>query len=142
MSDVQKKISDSFDRQGLMETFGATLRNVADGEVQIVLPHSKHLSQQHGYVHGGAIASILDAACGYAALTKAPVESEVVTSEYKINFLRPAIGKYFLAVGKVTNAGKLLTVCTGEVRAFDVDESSYKIVAVMQATMVNVHRTS
>ena len=122
-----------------METLGATLRVVSDGEVQIALPNSSHLSQQHGYVHGGAIASILDAACGYAALTKAAAECEVVTSEFKINFLRPAIGANFLAVGKVTNSGKLLTVCTGEVRAFDADESTYKVVAVTQATMVNVH---
>jgi len=75
-------------------------------------------------------------ACGYAALTRAPDECDVVTAEFKINLLRPAIGERFLAVAKVQNAGKLLTVCTGEVNAFS--GSSCKVVAIMQATIVNI----
>ncbi|TAM75486.1 PaaI family thioesterase [bacterium] len=138
MSDIQQRIAASFGVQGLMETLGATLALVADGEVHIALPFSKHVSQQHGYVHAGAITSIVDSACGYAALTKAPPDYEVVTAEFKINLLRPALGEHFLAVGKVQNAGKLLTVCTGEVRAFAGSESSYKVVALMQATIANI----
>src|ERR1700761_8272742 len=72
MSEIHKRISDSFSAQGLMVTIGAQLRLVADGEVQIELPFSSHLSQQHGYLHAGATTSILNSACGYAALTKAP----------------------------------------------------------------------
>lgn len=91
-------------------------------------------------MHAGAIASIVDSACGYAALTKAPADFEVVTAEFKVNLLRPAVGDHFLAIGKVQNAGKLLTVCTGEVRAFTGNSESYKVVALMQATFVNVGR--
>ncbi len=119
-----------------MTTLGAELVLVTRGEVQISLPFSKQLSQQHGYVHAGAITSIVDSACGYAALTMAPPDCEVVTAEFKINLLRPAIGDRFLAVGKVQNAGKLLTVCTGEVQAFS--GSSCKVIAIMQATIVNI----
>ena len=72
MSDIQKRIADSFDAQGLMATIGAKLAKVSDGEVQIALPFSERIFQQHGYVHAGAITSIVDSACGYAALTKAP----------------------------------------------------------------------
>jgi len=140
MSDIHKRVEDSFNAQGLMSTIGATLALVADGEVHIALPFSTHLSQQHGYVHAGAITSILDSACGYAALTKAPVDHEVVTAEFKINLLRPALGKRFLAVGRVQNAGKLLTVCTGEVRAFIDSTTDYKVVALMQATIATVRR--
>jgi uncharacterized protein (TIGR00369 family) len=100
------------------------------------LPFSVRVSQQHGFVHAGAITSIVDSACGYAALTKAPPECEVVTAEFKINLLRPAIGERFLAIGIVQNAGKLLTVCTGEVRAYTGD--NFKVVALLQATIVNV----
>ena len=121
-----------------MATIGATLALVDAGEVQIALPFSKQLSQQHGYVHAGAITSIVDSACGYAALTRAPAGFEVVTAEFKINFLRPAMGDRFLAIGKVLNAGKLLTVCTGEVRAYMGAGPEYKVVAIMQATIVNV----
>lgn len=138
MIDPQERIVSSFNAQGLMATIGAKLALVTDGEVHIALPYSAQLSQQHGYVHAGAITSVLDSACGYAALTKAPPEFEVVTAEFKINFLRPALGDRFLAIGTVKNAGRMLTVCTGEVRAFSGPESAYKVVALMQATIVNV----
>ena len=64
---------------------------------------------------------------------------EVVTAEFKINLMRPGIGERFLAIGKVQNAGRLLTVCTGEVRAYagGADEA-FKVIALMQATIVNV----
>ena len=87
MNDIQERIAVSFKSQGLMATLGAQLVSVADGEVQIEMPFSTQLSQQHGYVHAGAITSIVDSACGYAALTKAPLESDVVTAEFKINFV-------------------------------------------------------
>jgi len=136
MNDIQERIAASFNAQTLMATLGARLASVADGEVEIALPFSAHLCQQHGYVHAGAITSVIDTACGYAALTKAPPGSEVVTAEFKINFLRPAIGERFTAIGKVQNSGKLLTVCTGEVRAF-VGTAS-KVIAIMQATIASV----
>jgi uncharacterized protein (TIGR00369 family) len=138
MNNIQDRIASSFGAQGLMATLGATLVLIADGEVHIALPFSKHLSQQHGYLHAGAITSIVDTACGYAALTKAPLNCEVVTAEFKINFMRPAIGNHFLAIGRVQSSGKLLTVSSGEVRAFSGTDTAYKVVALMQATIVNV----
>ena len=140
MTEIHKRIADSFNAQGLMTTIGARLALVADGEVHIEMPFSIGLSQQHGYVHAGAVTSIVDSACGYAALTKAPSGFEVVTAEFKINFLRPAIGHRFVAIGRVQNAGKLLTVCTGEARAFSDTGDAFKVVACMQATIVNVQR--
>lgn len=123
-----------------MKTLGAVLTRVEDGEVHIALPFSGHLSQQHGYLHAGAVASIVDSACGYAALTKAPDDHEVVTAEFKINLLRPALGTGFVAIGKVQNAGRLLTVCNGEVRILDENNAPGKVIALMQATIVNVQR--
>jgi uncharacterized protein (TIGR00369 family) len=140
MKDVNDRIAASFNAQGLMRTLGAELVSATDGEVQIAMPFSAAISQQHGYVHAGAISSILDSACGYAALTKAPADCEVVTAEFKINLVRPAIGERFVAIGKVQTAGKLLTVCTGEVRALSGDTS--KVVALMQATIVAVRRNA
>jgi uncharacterized protein (TIGR00369 family) len=135
---MQNRITTSFAAQGLMTTLGAKIALVQDGEVHIALPFSKHLSQQHGYVHAGAITSVVDSACGYAAMTKAPEGCNVVTAEFKVNFMRPAIGERFLAVGKVQSAGKMLTVCTGEVRAYADAGHDYKVIALMQATIVNV----
>lgn len=136
MNEIHERIAASFKLQGLMTTLGAELVSVADGEVHIALPFSTQLSQQHGYIHAGAITSIVDNACGYAALTKAPAGAEVVTAEFKVNFVRPALGDRFVAIGKVQSSGKLLTVCTGEVHAFT--ESGSKLVAIMQATIVTV----
>lgn len=132
MNYIDERIAASFGAQGMMATLGASLVLAIDGEVHISLPFSPHLSQQHGYVHAGAITSVVDSACGYAALTKAPPDCEVVTAEFKINLLRPALGTRFLAIGKVQNAGRLLTVRTGEVRTFAEDNSAYKVVALMQ----------
>ncbi len=138
MNEFEQRVAESFGAQGLMQTLGARLALVADGEVHIELPFAARLSQQHGYVHAGAITSVVDSACGYAALTRAPAGREVVTAEFKINFLRPALGERFVAIGKVENAGRLLSVCRGEVRAHASGQSGYKIVAMMQATMVYV----
>jgi uncharacterized protein (TIGR00369 family) len=140
MSEIHDRITASFNAQGLMATLGAKLALVSDGEVHITLPFSKAFSQQHGYVHAGAITSIVDTACGYAALTRAPSDCDVVTAEFKINFVRPALGDHFLAIGTVQNSGKSLAVCTGEVRAFSTTGTAYKLVALMQATIVNVRQ--
>jgi uncharacterized protein (TIGR00369 family) len=137
-NNIQQRITASFNKQGLMHTLGARLTLIQAGEVQITLPFSAHLSQQHGYLHAGAVTSIVDSACGYAALTVAPAGYEVVTAEFKINLLRPALGPAFIAIGKVQNAGKLLTICTGEVRKLDDNGSAGKTVALIQATIVNV----
>jgi len=107
---------------------------------EIRAPFRAELTQQHGYFHAGVSGTIADSACGYAALTQAPPGYEVVTAEFKLNLMRPAIGARFVAIGRVQNAGRLLTVCTGEVRAFVGVGSAYKVVALMQATIVNVRR--
>src|SRR5690606_18217451 len=136
MHEIHERVAASFDAQGLMVTLGARLASVADGEVQIELPFSSGISQQFGYVHAGAITSVVDSACGYAALTRAAQGCEVVTAEFKINFMRPALGERFVAIGKVQSAGRQLAVCTGEVLAYHGDGS--KMVALMQATIAYV----
>ena len=138
MSPIHTRVAASFDAQGLMKTLGARLVEALDGEVRIELPFATHLSQQHGYLHAGAVSSILDSACGYAALTRAPEGFEVVTAEFKINLMRPALGERFVAIGRVQSAGRLLTVCTGEVQAWT--GAAVKQVALMQATIVSVQR--
>lgn len=138
MTPIHARVAASFDAQGLMKTLGARLVEALDGEVRIELPFATHLSQQHGYLHAGAVSSILDTACGYAALTRAPERFEVVTAEFKINLMRPALGERFVAIGRVQSAGRLLTVCTGEVQAWT--GAAVKQVALMQATIVSVQR--
>ena len=136
MDDLEKKIAASFAAQGLMTTLGAQLVQVSPGEVQIELLPRPDLSQQRGYIHAGALTSVLDSACGYAALTVAPAGFDVLTVEFKINFMRPAVADRFMAVGKVRKAGRTLTVCEGEV--IGVRGTERTAIAVMQATIMNV----
>jgi uncharacterized protein (TIGR00369 family) len=132
------RVRASFDRQPLMKTLGAELTQVKAGEVHVEVPHLTANAQQHGYMHGGAVTAIVDSACGYAALSLMPPGQEVVTVEFKVNFLSPAKGERFVAVGRVVKPGRTLTVCTGEVLAYPEGGGAPKTVAVMQATMIAV----
>lgn len=136
MTQLQGTIQASFAAQGLMTTLGAELIHVSEGTVRIAMRPSPAVSQQHGYTHAGAITSIVDSACGYAALTMAAADQEVLTVEFKTNFMRPAQGQRFVATGEVVKPGRQITVCRGEVIA-EHDEQS-KTIALMQATMTCV----
>ena len=137
-STLQQRIQSSFARQRAMQTIGATLGKVSSGEVHIGLPFSPGLTQQHGYIHAGIITTIVDSACGYAAYTLMPENMTVLSVEYKVNFLAPATGESFLAIGKVIKAGRTLTVCSGEV--FACENGAEKLIVLMQATMMAVER--
>lgn len=127
-----KRIHESFNQQGLMKTLGAILDSVERGKVIISVPFRESLTQQHGYFHAGVMTSIADVACGYAALTTAAEEQEVLSVEFKINFLKPAKGNRLIAVGQVIQAGKTLVICEGTV----YNETQEKVVAKMIATMI------
>jgi uncharacterized protein (TIGR00369 family) len=132
--DIGDRIRASFARQRLMRTLGAELAAVRRGEVEIELPFRDDLTQQHGYLHAAAVTAIVDSACGYAALTLMEPGVEVLSVEFKVNFLAPAAGERFLAVGRVLRPGRTLTVCSGEVHA--VTGASRKLICAMQATMI------
>lgn len=133
---VEAKIRASFARQGLMTNIGARLSSILPGEVEIEVAWREDITQQQGFVHGAIIAAIVDTACGYAAFSLMPPNVEVVTVEFKINFIAPAVGDKMIARGSVTKAGKTLTVCAGD--AFAVKEGKEKLVATLQATMMAV----
>jgi uncharacterized protein (TIGR00369 family) len=136
VSEMEKRIAASFSTQGLMSTLGAELVSVAPGEVRIALTLRPELSQQRGYLHAGAIASVVDSACGYATMTLVPVGYDVLTVEFKVNFMRPASADRFIAIGKVIKPGKTLAVCQGEV--IGERGGGQETVAIMQATMISV----
>lgn len=120
-----------------MQSFGVTLLEVSAGSVTLELPISDAVSQQNGFVHAGAIASVLDSACGFAALSVMPEGSDVLAVEFKINFVAPAVGVVVRAVAEVVKAGRTITLCKGEAFAIGAD-GALKLVAVMQGTMIRV----
>ncbi|MEU7860531.1 PaaI family thioesterase [Nonomuraea sp. NPDC049141] len=134
--EVRARIQASFDRQGLMRHLGARIAHIASGCVRIVLPSRPEVTQQHGYVHAGASSAIADSAGGYAAFTLAPENTSVLTVEYKINLLAPAVGDHIEAVGTVLRSGRTLAVC--QLQVFGVQDGHRSLVATGQQTLMFV----
>lgn len=130
------RVARSFARQGIMATIGATLERVAPGEVEIALPVGPAVSQQHGFAHAGAVATIADSAAGYAALTLMSASAGVLTAEFKINLMAPAAGERLVAHGRVVKAGRTLTIAQSEVHA--EADGHRRLVALLTATLMAV----
>lgn len=128
------RVRASFARQGAMATIGATLAEVAPGRVHIELPWAASLTQQHGFLHAGMVATALDSACGYAGFSLMPPEAAVLTIEFKINLLAPAKGQRFRMEGQVIKPGRTITVVEG--RAYALDDGREKLIATMHATLM------
>ena len=140
VKEIDARVRGSFARQSIMTTLGAEIAAVRAGEVEIVLPFSDRILQQHNFIHAGAIATIADSACGYAALSVMPADCAVLTTEFKLNLLAPAKGERLRAVGRVVRNGKKLVITLGEVFAEEGRER--KQVALITATMMVIETGS
>jgi uncharacterized protein (TIGR00369 family) len=132
----QSRIQASFAKQGLMSTLGASILHIAPGAVDIALWLSPSVSQQHGFVHAGAVAAIADTAAGYAALSLMPPGVGVLTTEFKINLVAPAAGERIVARGRVIKAGRTLTLAQTEV--FSESAEKERLVALLTATLMTI----
>lgn len=133
---VEARLRASFARQGMLGTFAAEMVEVGDGHVRIDAPIGPAVSQQHGYAHAALAFGLGDSACGYAALTLLPPTREVVTSEMKINLLRPAMGTRMIARGRVLKPGRVLIVVEASVHV--LRDGAEVQVAALLGTMVPV----
>jgi uncharacterized protein (TIGR00369 family) len=113
--DYEARVRASFDRQEFMATLGVMIEHLAPGEVDLALLHRPNLTQQHGYFDAGVTATLADSAAGYAALSLYPQGTGVLTTEFKINLLRPAEGQRLVARGRVIKPGRTLTICRSDV---------------------------
>ncbi len=134
--DFEARVRESFARQAAMHTLGATLAVVKPGQVEITLPWAEPLTQQHGFLHAGMVATALDSACGYAGFSLMAADAAVLTIEFKINLLAPAQGQSFRMVGIVIKPGRTVTVCEGH--AYAIDGGREKLVATMGCTLMAV----
>jgi uncharacterized protein (TIGR00369 family) len=133
----RQRVHDSFARQGVMHTLGATLELADAGRVVIVMPHRAELAQQHGFVHAGIVATALDSACGYAAFSLMPADAAVLTIEFKVNLLAPARGPWFRFEGLVAKAGRTISVVEGKAWQHEAGGSE-SLCATMTATVMTV----
>jgi uncharacterized protein (TIGR00369 family) len=125
----------SLSRQSFMTLLGAEPVEISPGRVVLEMAFREDLCQQNGFLHAGVVTSVADSACGYAALTMMAPGSDVLSVEFKVNLLAPAVGDRLRAVGTVVRSGRTLTVCSGEVVALTEGRPD-KQVALMQATMI------
>lgn len=131
-----ERVRHSFGRQGLMSHLGAAMTRVEPGLVEIEMPFSEVLSQQHGFYHAGGIASIADTAGGYAGSTLFAPDDGILTVEFKINLVSPADGDLLMARGEVIKPGRTLTITKGEV--FVRKDGETKLCAIMQQTLMRI----
>ncbi|MGB3446474.1 MAG: PaaI family thioesterase [Xanthobacteraceae bacterium] len=132
----EDRVRSSFARQGLMATLGATLEKVEPGRVEVALTPAPAITQQHGFVHAGAVSAIADSAAGYATMSLLPLDTSVLTTEFKINLIAPATGDRIVARGEVVKAGRTLTIA--QTRVVAVTGSTEKLVALLVATMMAI----
>ena len=132
-----ERVRSSFARQSAMRTIGAELTLVTPGIVEIEMPYSSQLTQQHGFLHAGVISTALDSACGYAAFSLMPENASVLTFEFKVNLLAPGKGERFLFRGSVTKPGRTIVVADGQAYAIAADGEA-RMIATMTGTMMTV----
>ena len=108
--DWEARTRASFARQRMMDTLGVRIADLAPGRCVLEMPYDERFTQQHGYAHAGATATLADSACGYAAYTLAAPDATVLTVEYKINLLAPAAGDRFRATA--AGASRLILYST------------------------------
>jgi uncharacterized protein (TIGR00369 family) len=125
----------SFARQPTMATLGVTIARLAPGEIELAMPYQPAYTQQHGFMHAGVIATVLDSACGYAAFSLMLPDAAVLTVEFKTNLLAPAKGDRFLFRGRVVKPGRTLTVCDAQAFALD-GTADQRLVATMTGTLI------
>ena len=134
--DFETRVRASFAKQGLMTTLGASIISVSPGAVDISFAPNAAISQQHGFVHAGAVAAIADSAAGYAALSLMLAGAGVLTTEFKINLVAPAIGERIVARGRIIKAGRTLTLAQTDVVA--IGGGKEKLVALLTATLMTI----
>ena len=125
----------SFSKQEMMRTLGVEVRSVQPGDVVLAFDRDDRLTQQHGFIHAGVLGTVLDSACGWAALSLMPADHAVLTVEYKLNLLRPAAGERFEGRGRVVKPGRALTVAEGVLTATNAPD---RPLATMTATLMAV----
>ena len=132
--DFAAVVRKSFDRQAHMSTLSARITRLEPGAVDLTAPYDARFSQQNGFWHAGAVASLADSANGYAAFSLAPADTDVLAVEFKINLLAPAQGERFRAEGRVLRPGRTLTVCRADV--FGVTPEGETLIATMLSTII------
>jgi uncharacterized protein (TIGR00369 family) len=130
----ETRVRDTLGRQAAMRTLAVKITRLEPGEITLTMPYAEAYTQQHGFIHAGILATVLDSACGGAAFSLMPADAAILTVEFKLNLLAPARGDRFVFRGNVVKPGRTLTVC--EARAFALTGDEEKLIASMSGTLM------
>jgi uncharacterized protein (TIGR00369 family) len=131
MTDLLDRARGALHAQPFSMLLGTELMYVGANELTLCLPIRDELREHHGFVHGGVISYLADSALTFAgALALGP---RVITGEYKINYLRPAVNGVLMARAEVVHTARHQATCTCSVYVTDGDRE--KLVAVAQGTI-------
>jgi uncharacterized protein (TIGR00369 family) len=115
--DPARRVRDGAAATPLLVTMGAVVESVAPGRCTLSAPIDPRFTQQHGFLHAGAVTTLLDNAAGFAALSLMPEGSDVLSVEFKVNLLAPTAGTRVEAVGEVLRAGRTLSTVRADLFA-------------------------
>lgn len=121
-TDLQKIGEEVLERQPFSRHLGAVLVEFEQGRAVMSLEIRPAFLQQHGFVHGGIVSYLIDNAITFAG--GSVLGGNVVTAEFKVNYLRPARGERLTATATVEGSGARLAVCRCEVWATEGDKQS------------------
>ena len=134
--DMQQLAEQIFEAQPFSQFIGAKLVSVNDNAVEIQIELQPHHLQQHGFAHGGVISYLADNAITFAG--GLALKGNALTSEYKINYVKPAQGKRLTCRAKSVSNGRKQAVCTAEV--FIIDETKKELLcAIAQGKVIKAH---
>ncbi len=134
MSEQLKFAQKVLQAQPFSRLLGAELSAFEPGKAELRLAIKPDLLQQNGFAHGGVLSYLADNALTFAGGSL--LESNVLTGEFKINYLRPAVGDMLIARATVKYAGKQQAVSQCDI--FVVKDGEEKLCAVAQGTIVKV----
>ena len=111
--------------QPFASVLGLQLENIEPGYSVCRVPHRADLTQQHGFFHGGMVATIADMAMGTAAGSLAPEGTIPQTAEFKLNLMAPGDGRSLKAYGYVVRPGRTLSICRADVATVNADGAEH-----------------
>lgn len=133
MEDLEAFARHVFDSQPFSRFLGAQLTSSGPGSAVLSIPIVDDLKQQHGFVHGGVISYLADNSITFAG--GLALGGNALTSEFKINYLKPAVGSLLVARASAKGVGKRQAVCTSEIYA--VADGEELLCAMAQGTVVS-----
>lgn len=127
-----EKLESLIEKTSFAKSLGAQIHEYTEGKVELSIDVDPSIKQHHGFIHGAIIGFMADSACAWSA---ASILGDVVTSEYKLNFLAPAVGEKLLAKGEVIKASSRQATCRADVYSVRADGKK-TLVAVALATIM------